>query len=269
MNIHLIPIIVSIIAVLIATYTDLKKRKIPNKLTIFMILFGILFHLIIGIKDWNLLLSLYGFFGVIIGFSLGFFMYAFGGCAAGDVKLIAGLGALLPTSSSYIGIVSQKFFTYSAIPQYTQEYPLFPFMILFNTIIIAMITIVLHSFLERIKGKSIGLYDYSKITELEKGAIPDESIYLTDGKVRRKERGSSILSFGEKNKRYDEKIVEMGNVNGITNEQIDTLKDLVNEGKMKNKIRIKRGMPFAPMMFVGVLISIFYGSLYLGLLHCF
>lgn len=86
-----IPMIVGLFAVGVAAVTDLWKFKVHNLLTIPLLLSGLAYH---GIwEGWE------GFvvsvLGGLSGFSLLLAFYMLGGMGAGDVKLMAALGAWL------------------------------------------------------------------------------------------------------------------------------------------------------------------------------
>jgi prepilin peptidase CpaA len=95
--------IVGVFAVGIAAVTDVWKFKVHNLLTIPLLLSGLIFHGITG--GWegfagSLLGSLFGFV-ILIGF------YVLGGMGAGDVKLMAALGAWFgPLSTACLFIAS-------------------------------------------------------------------------------------------------------------------------------------------------------------------
>ncbi len=77
--------------VVAAACTDFKRQKIPNILTIPSVFVGLLGH--VWLNGWQgLVFSVEGL-GVGLGVLLGF--YILGGMAAGDVKLLGAIGAIV------------------------------------------------------------------------------------------------------------------------------------------------------------------------------
>ena len=74
----------------ICVITDVKSRKIYNKVIYPALLMGFAYHLFTG--GWEALGQ--SFIGFLIGFSLLLIPYMLGGMGAGDVKLLALVGAL-------------------------------------------------------------------------------------------------------------------------------------------------------------------------------
>jgi prepilin peptidase CpaA len=72
-------------------WRDLKTRRIPNFLTFGIALSGLAFQSVWF--GWNGLSE--GALGLLLGFSLLFIPYLFGGLGAGDVKALAAMGAWL------------------------------------------------------------------------------------------------------------------------------------------------------------------------------
>jgi len=100
--------------------------------------------------------------------------------AGGDVKLFTALGALLP-----------RFYPpYSA--SYSSSYPLFPVTILLNGLILAVPVLLVYAVICHLRGRG-ALYENVKITNLEKGMIPAETIYEKDGEI-----GRFSSTFGRK-----------------------------------------------------------------------
>ena len=81
--------------VLLAIYSDLRWRRIPNCLTLPAIAFGFLLNFL-G-NSWNGLI--FAFFGLVVGMGLLMLPYLLGGMGGGDVKLMGALGAMLGSYS--------------------------------------------------------------------------------------------------------------------------------------------------------------------------
>jgi prepilin peptidase CpaA len=82
---------VVLLAALITTVTDVWRFKVYNRLTLPLLLSGLLYHSVMGgVAGFggSLLGAAFGF-GVLLGF------YIIGGMGAGDVKLMAAVGAWL------------------------------------------------------------------------------------------------------------------------------------------------------------------------------
>lgn len=84
-NVHLIGMCIAIVACCI----DLREHRIPNWLTFGSAAAAVIFHTAVG--------GGHGFAGALLGWATGaalfFLPFALGGLGAGDVKLIAALGA--------------------------------------------------------------------------------------------------------------------------------------------------------------------------------
>lgn len=80
-----------IILLLTAAFFDAKERRIPNFLTFPVILAGLILNIIMNGLN-GLLFSFYGF---LIGLAVFFIPFALGMMGAGDVKLMAAIGALM------------------------------------------------------------------------------------------------------------------------------------------------------------------------------
>jgi len=94
--------VVLLVAVLIATVTDLRSRRIPNWLTVSALLLGFALNALIAYPSplEGIWLSLKGF---AIAFGLNLVMYMLHMTGAGDVKLLAAVGAMVGCSD-FVGI---------------------------------------------------------------------------------------------------------------------------------------------------------------------
>ena len=89
-------IIISIIGLIVATYTDLKERIVPNKLNYGLAIIGLIIFGAYSIYLNNISFFLFSFIGMCWGFFFGWILWKIGIFAGGDVKLFMGLGALNP-----------------------------------------------------------------------------------------------------------------------------------------------------------------------------
>ncbi|MEH6953578.1 A24 family peptidase [Neobacillus drentensis] len=93
--------IVLIIVLLFCLYTDVKSRRILNIITLPTILIGLTYYFFTqGFEGF-----LYSGKGLLVGLSLLIIPYLLGGMGAGDVKLMAAIGALMGTSFVFYSFI--------------------------------------------------------------------------------------------------------------------------------------------------------------------
>lgn len=81
------------LALMLAIYTDLTTRKIPNSLTLPLWGIGVIWHLLAGLLgqgEWW-----FGLVGLAVTLPLHFLLFAIGIDKGGDAKLMVGVGACL------------------------------------------------------------------------------------------------------------------------------------------------------------------------------
>jgi len=86
-----LPYLPLVALVSVAAWTDIKSRRIPNWLTLTVALAG----LAQSVTPIAVSTPKQAGLGLAVGFALPFLLYAVGGRGAGDVKLLAGIGAWL------------------------------------------------------------------------------------------------------------------------------------------------------------------------------
>ena len=93
------PIILQVVlaaVVLIAAETDLRSRRIPNWLTLAGVVAGIVLNSFLNVDRFNWRTAL---MGLGLAFAVYFPLYLLRGMGAGDVKLMAAVGALMGPSN--------------------------------------------------------------------------------------------------------------------------------------------------------------------------
>jgi preflagellin peptidase FlaK len=102
-NFNIILFIVTIICLIIATISDIKKRNISNKLILFMIIAGITIAIIqtIIFSSWSYILNTIK--SIIITFIIGYILWEIGALAGGDIKLFVGISTLNPINLNILG----------------------------------------------------------------------------------------------------------------------------------------------------------------------
>lgn len=125
---------------------------------------------------------------------------------------------------------------------------------------------LLRVFLASVNKKA--LQDNYEISDLKEGMIPAYNIYEKADEVYVDNKG-----FFDKIKESLEKgdptsftapkgkLLISSMAAGLTKDDIVILKKLSEENKIDNKLKIKRGVPFAPSILIGLLISLFIGDL--------
>lgn len=112
------------------------------------------------------------------------------------------------------------------------------------------------------------LQDDYKIKELKEGMIPAYSVYKKDDDVY-VDNKSFYSRLKEAFKTGDISLINpprgelivSSMAAGLTEEDIKLLEELRSKDKIVDKFRIKRGIPFAPSILIGLLISLFIGDL--------
>jgi len=116
------------------------------------------------------------------------------------------------------------------------------------------------------------LVEEVRVEDLKEWDILGESIYVRDGEIVRDRRGGfeklkTALMSGDLGALREEggEVIASTTAEGLTKEQIERLKQLVDQGKLENSFLRKKSMPFAPSLFIGFLIAAFWGDLFLWL----
>ncbi len=106
-----------------------------------------------------------------------------------------------------------------------------------------------------------------KITDLKEGVVIAEEIYIDKDRILRDDRDIfrkiyEIIKTGDTSVLIEKKsIIATMNPAGVTTDQIKTLRDYVTRGELEDKIKVKKSMPFAPVILLGLLLSLIFGDI--------
>lgn len=112
------------------------------------------------------------------------------------------------------------------------------------------------------------LQDDYQLEDLKEGMIPaynmyqkNDEVFIDDkglfDKIRESVKNGDLSTLSEPKG----KLLVSNMAAGLSKDDINLLKDLYNENKINDKLKIKKGVPFAPSIFIGLLISLFIGDL--------
>ncbi len=107
------------------------------------------------------------------------------------------------------------------------------------------------------------------VEELGEWDILGETVFERDGEVLRDRSDiftrmkNAVTSADPSLLRVDYgRVIASPTAEGLKREQIEELRKLVEEGKLENRFLRKKSMPFAPALFLGFLISYFWGDIF-------
>ncbi|NJE29654.1 transposase [Thermococcus sp. 18S1] len=107
------------------------------------------------------------------------------------------------------------------------------------------------------------------VEALEEWDILGETVFERDGKIGRDRDDlftrikNAVTSADPSLLRPDYgRVIASSSAEGLRKEQIEELKRLVEEGRLENSFLRKKSMPFAPALFLGFLISYFWGDIF-------
>ncbi len=371
-DIPLITVIIALAACIYASYSDLKRGIIPNKLTFPLIAIGIVLNGIYAFMIGEFLFILVCVVITAVIFGLGYLFWKMGAWAGGDVKLFTALAALIPFNPLLVNYqIFQVPFPVGGIYPFpltviiNSILSILPFLLIYvfyvvakdkpylmgeltapvkdyqknivltlvitsavnitlfitqqlrlQIIIISLILIYLLSLLisklpNRVKAVLVSLvtvaalfYNFQitlismgvlfisiiilevvrklltsvsrealqddiSLDKLSEGMIPAYNLYQQDDDKIYVDDKSFTDKLKESFKTRDPSMLTttpgkrlVGTMAaGLTNDDIDLLKKLHHDGKISSKFRVKKGVPFAPSILIGLIISLFIGDL--------
>lgn len=184
-----------------------------------------------------------------------------------------------PNLILYLILIYLLSFLISKLPNYVEAgviavaviYSLYTFfqvtLIGIGTLFVTLIVIgIIRKLLTSVSREA--LQDDYPVEKLKEGMILAHKLYQKNDELQWDEKSffSKIKeTFAKKDltliNRPPGKLVISSLAAGLTEDDIKLLKKLRKEGKIKDEVRVKRGVPFAPSILIGLIISLFIGDL--------
>ena len=278
--------IIAIIGLVIASYTDLKTREVPDWLNYSMIFAGLGIWLIYSLITSDFYPILYSIIGFIALVCFGFFMFYSSQWGGGDSKMLMAMGALLGFNLKFdsllltfvaniliVGAVYGMLWSF-ALALMNRKSFLRNFKKLFhdkfNTrirralyamiILLIILSFFQKDFITKFLLISIGaiifltfiLYIFSKAVEKSCMIKYVNPTQLTEG------------DWIVKDIKINGKYIAGPKDLGIEKKNISKLIKFYKQGKIK-RVLIKNGIPFVPSFLIAFIISLIFGNLFVAL----
>lgn len=146
--------LISLTALIYASWTDFKSRIVPDWLNYLLLLAGLILHLVLSILSSDYIFFLSSIAAVVIAFAFSFLLWRMGVWAGGDVKLFTALAAANPVNHAAIAV----FFSYSAGSAFSSigyPLPIFPFSLFAFSILSMLPYAILLTVLKLFKRKDL------------------------------------------------------------------------------------------------------------------
>lgn len=282
MALELLLIIITIVALLIASYSDIKTKEVPDWLNYSLIFAALGVRAIFSFElGWQLIVS--GILGLVVCLALAFLFYYAGQWGGGDSKLLMGMGAVVgityPLDSSslslfwfllallFLGAVysllwmavvafRKKKIFFGKFKSFLGEQKKLHFFLIFLTVFF-IATSFIQTILLLLAIFPLGLfYLFSFVSTMEK------SCFLKKVKTGKLTEGDwlaeNVMVDGKLVMR--KKTLEKGN--------IQKLRLLARNNKVRT-VLVKEGVPFVPSFLFAYLFLVFGGEVYQRLIELF
>ena len=264
----------------IADYYDLKFGIIPNKLSLILLIYGLLFNFILSVCFSNYHIFIFSIALTALITFISFILWHIGFWGGGDFKLFIGLSLAL--SFLDLNIINYNYFSNLNLQVFNQLI-LYPkaISILLNGILIALIMIFISIIYDAIRNKKIKYYSklsildfssaFNKLTtktvaigSLREGMILNDYYFKNQIAYDRinelKNKSNSNINL----KAFkDENIYCFSSLNsmGLTKEDIRLINGLYKMDLIKNPdFRIKVEIPFMPFITLGYIGFLIFGD---------
>jgi len=271
---------ISFLALLIASYTDLKTREVPDWLNYSLIFTGIGLRLVFSVYYNNYSYILEGLSGLALFVAIAFLMFYAGQWGGGDSKMLMALGALFGISLDYnsfsisffinlllvgalYGLLYSLYLTlnnWKAFRKELNKFSNFKKYIHYFIISALALSIIIYFATEDIYLKFIFI---SWIFFVFLTFILWQFVKIIEKSCMLKLVNPKVLTEGDwvaKEVKYKGGVIAGPKDLGVSKKQIQLLVKLYNQKKI-SKVILKQGIPFIPSFLVAFIVTLMLGNL--------
>ncbi len=272
-TIFLIQIIVTLLFSIIAAIYDIKKNIVPNKLNYSLIFFGLFSNLILSIISNNIKYILASFISMFITYAITYMLWKLNIWGGGDVKLFTAIATVIPSglNINFLNIFPQlSVYPFSFSVVINSILVSFPFLVIFvthltfkNKIFDDNIDFLVNIFnVESLKFiKNSLLNKLININDLKEGMIVNDYYFNNEYIIELLNDVSGNLEIYKSNRDDFKYYFKSQSAGGITTPEVWQLKIMNSQNIISDNISIKISFPFAPAIFLGLLLAVVYGDI--------
>ena len=275
-------IIVSLVSLIMASFFDLKTGEIPEKVNYGYVFLVLAFSAFDSISSGDASLFLSTLIPGAAFFIVGYALFYFGQWGGGDVKLMAGIGCSLGYLA-YAGSLPAVFlFPYYVTYFVNMGFVAFPYVVIYGLILgignkktgkeflgyfgdMKTRLFLIFSLMPSVVAVSLDLFYIAVLylmippmlvaalylKAVEKTALQEDVLV---SRLREGDVPAEDLFVG------GEKIASKRDIEGFGKEDIEGIRNLAREGKIPESITIKKGIKFAPVLFLTYITVIYAGN---------
>ncbi|OWT32501.1 hypothetical protein BGI41_07325 [Methanobrevibacter sp. 87.7] len=251
-------------------HTDIRYNIISNKLNLILILLGLFYNLFLTISIKNPYFIISSLISGISIFIISYLLWILGLWAGGDVKLLTGIAFMIP--SNYYHLFHFWPFTLDLILNSL----LISFPFIFIYLLIFKLKNNKKDLITRIKYEILSFNILNSTNRFSTYLVPISE--LKEGMILDKTNFNNKIAYdfilnniSNMNNFYikefnNEFIIKSQTSAGLSVDDIKILKYLKDNNLISKNVFIKIEIPFAPIICIGYLITLFYGNL---VFYCF
>jgi Flp pilus assembly protein protease CpaA len=274
-----------LIALTIASITDIKTREVPDWLNFSLVPIGLFVRLVWSILTNDYSFIMYGVFGFLVFFVLGLIMFYTGQWGGGDSKMLISLGTLIGLEfnfestlisflvnlvivGSIYGLIWSIILSIKNRTKFIKEFrkttksmKRYRIVMIITFIVLFLIVLLIPNIFTRFLLISFIVVIYSSFYLILFVKVVEKSCMLKYVKPNQLTEGDWIAKDIIISKKYIAGPKDLG----IEKKQIKKLISLYKQGKVKN-ILIKIGIPFVPSFLFAYILTLIFNNLFLYIL---